>query len=335
MREFRGTSGNTTSDMSSSLAVEIQSISYSYADVRALNQVSFNVGRPEIFALLGPNGGGKSTLFKILSTQVVPQAGTAKIMGYNVSTHAPEVRRNIGVVFQSPSVDKKLTAEENLMHQGHLYGMSGKSLRGKIANALETVGLETRSEDRVEHLSGGMQRRVEIAKSLLHEPSVLLLDEPSAGLDPSARLDMWSNLVAARDNRNMTSLLTTHLMEEAEKADRVGIIHEGQLVACGTPGELKAMVGGEVLELETDHAQALKAQIRDGIGCEPVIVGDRTIRIDQFPAGVSGPQLLIRLAEAFPGIIRSSRVGVANLEDVFVHCTGRKFEQSHSTGGDA
>lgn len=315
--------------MSAIPAVDIRSISHRYGDRQALNEVSFTVRHPEIFALLGPNGGGKTTLFKILSTQMQPSAGTARIMGYDVQTQPNLVRAHLGVVFQAPSIDKKLTAEENLYHQGHLYGLSGKDLRARVDRAIGAVGLGRRLRDRVEKLSGGMQRRVEIAKSLLHDPSVLLLDEPSTGLDPTARLEVWNYLTEARDERQITSLLTTHLMEEADKADRVAIIHQGQLVACGTPAELKAAIGGEVLELTTEFPQQLAEQIRTQFGLNAQTVDAETVRLETPPAAdVSGARLLIKIVETFPGLIRSSRVGMPTLEDVFIHCTGIRYSIS-------
>jgi len=318
--------------MSPNPAVDIRSISHKYGQRQALDQVSFTVRHPEIFALLGPNGGGKTTLFRILSTQMAPTAGSASIMGHDVAREPGAVRSRLGVVFQSPSIDKKLTAEENLMHQGHLYGLSGNELRSRIRQAMEAVGLGTRARDRAEKLSGGMQRRVEIAKSLLHDPSVLLLDEPSTGLDPSARLEVWNYLTAARDHRNITSLLTTHLMEEAEKADRVAIIHQGSLVACGTPAELKAAVGGEVLELTTVNPHLLRDQIaRANVGTAH-IVDNQTVRIETLPGAMPGAKLLIQLIEAFPGAILSSRVGMPTLEDVFIHCTGERFSINATEG---
>lgn len=317
--------------MSSTPAVDIRAVSHMYGARQALDNVSFTVRHPEIFALLGPNGGGKTTLFKILSTQMAPSSGTAKVMGFDVSSEPGSVRAALGVVFQSPSIDKKLTAEENLFHQGHLYGLSGADLRNRVQQAMEAVSLGARGRDRAEKLSGGMQRRVEIAKALLHDPSVLLLDEPSTGLDPTARLEVWNYLTTARDERGITSLLTTHLMEEAEKADRVAIIHQGQLVACGTPAELKAAIGGEVLELSTPYPEVLRDQIRRLIGGEPQVVDDSTVRIET-PVGVPGARLLIQLVEAFPGEIRSSRVGMPTLEDVFIHCTGQRYSINSAEG---
>ena len=307
-------------------AVEIRSVSHKYGTRQALDQVSFSVKHPEIFALLGPNGGGKSTLFKILSTQMQASAGTAEVMGHDVVRDPAAVRRHLGVVFQSPSIDKKLTAEENLLHQGHLYGLKGGALTQRISDALAAVGLGARTRDRAEKLSGGMQRRVEIAKALLHDPSVLLLDEPSTGLDPGARMEVWDYLVNARNQRSITSLLTTHLMEEAEKADRVAIIHRGKLVACGTPAELKAAIGGEVVELTTNHPEILRNQIRDLMGGNPLVIDAKTVRVET-PRDIeaAGAKLLLHLLEAFPGTVLSSRIGLPTLEDVFIHCTGERY----------
>lgn len=312
--------------MSNNIAVDIQSVSHSYGNRQALDQVSFSVKHPEIFALLGPNGGGKSTLFRILSTQMKATAGRALVMGHDVNRQADQVRRHLGVVFQSPSIDVKLSAEENLLHQGHLYGLSGEDLSRRIKLSLEAMGLGNRAKDRTEKYSGGMQRRVEIAKALLHDPSVLLLDEPSTGLDPGARLEMWDYLSSARDHRGITSLLTTHLMEEAEKADRVAIINRGVLVACGTPAELKAAIGGEVLELTTDNPEVLKNKVQELIGGNPVVIDAHTLRVET-PKNIeaAGAKLLLHLLETFPGWIRSSRVGMPTLEDVFIHCTGERY----------
>lgn len=312
--------------MAGQLAIEIQSISHQYGALKALEQVSFSVGRGEVFALLGPNGGGKSTLFRILSTGLHPTAGQARVMGYDVVTQAGKVRPHLGVVFQSPAIDKKLTAEENLLHQGHLYGLRGRELMLRIRTTLEAVGLGVRAKDRAEKLSGGMQRRIEIAKAMLHNPSVLLLDEPTAGLDPTVRREVWDYLLNARDEDGVTSLVATHLMEEAERADRVAIVHQGSLIACGTPAELKAALGGEVLEITTDYPEILRGRISELIGVTPLVIDATTLRIESTQLrGVSATKLLVHLAEAFPGEIRSSRVGVPTLEDVFTHCTGERY----------
>src|ERR1700690_840538 len=202
----------TTDTMSAAAApaVQIANLSFSYSDRIALNDLSFAIARGEIFGLLGPNGGGKTTLFKLLSTLVPLQAGDARILGFDLRSDTIALRRRLGVVFQHPSVDGKLTVAENLAHQGRLYGISGKRLRDRSAAMLEQLSLSARSGDLVETLSGGLKRRVELAKSLLHEPELLVLDEPSTGLDPTARREFLKYLADLRSRQGVTVVLTTH-----------------------------------------------------------------------------------------------------------------------------
>ena len=213
--------------MSAEPAVLIDRVSHRYGNREALRSVSFEVRAAEIFALLGPNGGGKTTLFRILSTSFAPTGGRAEVFGHDLVTQSAQVRQQMGVVFQAPSLDKKLSAAENLWHHGHLYGLRGQPLRQQMTEMLGRVGLSDRARDRVEKLSGGMQRRVEVAKGLLHRPRLLLMDEPSTGLDPGARRDLWDYLKESRERDRLTILLTTHLMGEAEQCDRVAILHRG------------------------------------------------------------------------------------------------------------
>ena len=194
-----------------------------YGERTALNGVSFDVRPAELFGLLGPNGSGKTTLFRILSTLMVPVSGRATILGFDVARDPNGLRRRIGVVFQAQSIDVKLTAAENLTHQGHLYGLHGATLKARIHEMLSRVGLVDRADEKAETFSGGMQRRLELAKGLLHHPSVLLLDEPTTGLDPGARRDLWQYLAILRDEEKVTVIVTTHLMEEAERCDRLAI----------------------------------------------------------------------------------------------------------------
>ncbi|MEO8584716.1 MAG: ABC transporter ATP-binding protein, partial [Acidobacteriota bacterium] len=237
-------------------AVEARSLSRSFGARAALTDVSFSVARGEIFALLGPNGGGKTTLFRILATLLPPGAGSFSIDGLDPASAGRDVRRRLGVVFQAPSLDKKLTVEENLVLQAALYSLSGPPLRTKIGKLLATFGLEDRARDLVETLSGGLARRVEIAKALLHAPPVLLLDEPSTGLDPGARRDLVG-LLGSLARGGTAVLLTTHLFEEAEAAHRIGILDRGRLLALDTPAALKATVGGDVVTVEAkDEAGA-------------------------------------------------------------------------------
>ena len=216
--------------MSDIPAVSVEGLTHRYGDREALRGVSFAVPPGEIFGLLGPNGGGKTTLFRILSTALVPTSGQARIFGQDVIAQPALVRQQIGIVFQSPSLDKKLTAAENLRHHGHLYGLRGRVLRARTDEMLARVGLSDRAGDRVERLSGGLQRRVELAKGLLPQPRMLLMDEPSTGLDPGARRDLWDYLTQLRDRDGLTILLTTHLMDEADRCDRVAILDRKSVV---------------------------------------------------------------------------------------------------------
>jgi ABC-2 type transport system ATP-binding protein len=207
-----------------------------------LRGLSFSVAAGDLFALLGPNGGGKTSLFRIISTLIAPTAGTVEVFGIDVVKQPSQARRRVGVVFQSAAVDPWLTVLENLRHHGYLYGLSGASLARGIERALERFGLSPRAGDRVGTLSGGLRRRVELAKALLPEPPLLVLDEPSSGLDPTARRELLLELRRLRDDAGTTIVLTTHLIEEAAVADRVGILHEGKLVAIGAPADLVANV---------------------------------------------------------------------------------------------
>lgn len=301
-------------------AVRVEGVRHSYGEREALRGVSFEVGRREIFGLLGPNGSGKTTLFRILSTLMLPTSGRAAVMGEDAAANPNAVRRHIGVVFQAPSVDVKLSAAENLQHQGHLYGMSGASLDARVREMLERVALEDRAKERVETFSGGMQRRVELAKGLMHRPQVLLLDEPTTGLDPGARRDLWKYLKVLRDAEGATVVVTTHLMEEAEHCDRLAILHEGNLVALGTPAELKAEIGADVMLLESSDAEGLAKGIREKFNMDATVLEDK-VRLEIR----NGHRFVTEVVEAFAGLVQSVSVSKPTLEDVFIRKTGHKF----------
>ncbi len=313
--------------MNSTAIVEVKEVSFSYPAVRrggegrrALREVSFEVRPGEIFGLLGPNGGGKTTLFKILSTLVRPDAGSVQVAGYDVSRQPHEVRRHLGVAFQSPSLDRKLTAEENLRHHGHLYGLSGKTLKQRIGEVLEKVGLQERAGELIETLSGGMMRRVELAKTMLHAPLVLLLDEPSTGLDPGAKRDLWNQLRSLRSREGVTVLLTTHLMDEAASCDRLALLHHGEVVALGSPVSLTSEIGGDVITLHANEPELLRAEIEERFGCAASLL-DGTVRIERD----AGHQFIPQLVEAFPGRIAAISLAKPTLEDVFIHRTGHRL----------
>ncbi|MEK7656421.1 MAG: ABC transporter ATP-binding protein [Elusimicrobiota bacterium] len=314
-----------------SITVEVESLAHHYrakdGPRPALRGVSFSVRKGEVFGLLGPNGSGKTTLFKILSTLLRPASGRAAVCGADILASPEEARRSIGVVFQNPALDKRLTVEENLRHQGHLYGLSGGDLTGRIAGSLERFGVAERGGDLVSELSGGLKRRVELAKGMLHGPAVLILDEPSTGLDPGARLELWARLKELSGKDGVTVLLTTHWMEEAERCDRLGILSEGKLVAEGTPAALRSEIGGDVLTVETDDPLALAAAIRERFGWEAAVV-EGTLRLEREDCA----RLLPQLAEAFGALLRRAVLSKPSLEDVFLHKTGHAFSPRESRG---
>lgn len=287
---------------------------------QALKGISFSVQPGELFGLLGPNGGGKTTTFHILSTLFPPTGGQALIFGLDVRAVPDQVRRRLGVVFQAPSLDKKLTVWENVWHQGHLYGLQGEVLTQRMHDVLQRVGLLDRARDRVEVLSGGLRRRAEVAKGLLHHPGLLLLDEPSTGLDPGARHDLWEYLQELKQSEGMTIIVTTHLMEEAEKCDRVMILHEGSLVALGTPAALTQEIGGDVITVESSRPEQLSTQIQQKFGATVRVV-DGSLRIERE----RGHEFIPELVSAFPGQITSVTLGKPTLEDVFIRQTGHRF----------
>lgn len=308
--------------MSSSDAVAAADVSFRYGERLALSDIELRIGQGEIHGLLGPNGGGKTTLFRLLSTLIPLQAGNVWIMDRDLRSDPAGIRLILGVTFQSPSLDRKLTVGENLRHQGHLYGLSGHDLTLRSRALLERLGVLDRFNDRVETLSGGQQRRVEIAKGLLHDPRLLLLDEPSTGLDPGARRDLWNSLLELRRDTGVTILVTTHLMDEAEHCDRLTILDRGKIVAWGTPEELRESVGGDCLTIQTPNPDSLAASIAEKFQLQPRRLGD-ALRIERPRAH----ELLTQLMDSFGGDITSVSIGKPTLEDVFIQRTGHQFWQ--------
>ena len=311
-------------------ALEVSGLKHQYGDRESLRGLSFSVAPGDLFVLLGPNGGGKTTLFRIISTLLRPTAGTVEVFGVNVAERPAEARQRMGVVFQSPAVDPWLTVLENLRCHGMLYGLAGHPLARGIERALERFGLSPRASDRVSTLSGGLRRRVEIAKALLPEPSLLVLDEPSSGLDPVARRDLLQELRRLRDDAGTTVVLTTHIMEEAAVAGRVGILHEGQLVAIGAPSDLTDAIGGDILTIEAvGDPAALQARLRDRFGLDARRVGTQ-LRVERRRAHEFVPALV----EGVPGEIATISVGRPTLDDVFVHHTGRSIRDAEASRAD-
>jgi len=302
--------------------IEVDNLTYQYGSKTALSSLSFSVGKGEIFGFLGPNGGGKTTTFKVLSTLFSCKPGQVKMFGLDLAKDTNAIRRKMGIVFQLPALDKMLRVRENLEHQGHLYGISGKELQRRIDRDLERLGLKDRAKDKVKTLSGGLQRRVELAKALLNDPELMILDEPSTGLDPSARKEFWGHLETLRKTQGMTVLATTHYLEEADRCDRLLILDQGQKVALGNPEQLKSEIGGEVLRVRAKNPEQLLKGIQEKLKVKASMVGE-WVQVEQEKAH----NLVAPLLEAFPDQVLSLTLGLPTLEDVFIHKTGRRFSE--------
>lgn len=303
--------------MSDETAVRARGLGFAYGERVALRDVSFEVRRGTSHGFLGPNGSGKSTLFKLLSTIVPLQQGSVTMLGLDLAKEAAAIRRRFGVVFQSPAVDRKLTVRENLRYGGLLLGLGGRELAARIDTMLAAANLTDRARDRVEELSGGLRRRVEIAKCMLGRPELVLLDEASTGLDPAARRDMWALL---KSQAGLTVLFTTHLMDEAAEADQLLLLDQGAIVAAGAPKDLMREVGGQVLDVETADAAALGREIEQAFG-QRVTVVDGTLRIE----GERVHELVPRVMERFGDRVQRLQLGHPSLQDVFLKKTGRRF----------
>lgn len=310
-------------------ALSVQGVNHRYGDRLALEHVGLTVPVGQIFGLLGPNGGGKTTLFRLVATLLPLQTGSISLAGADIASQPQLVRRKLGVTFQSASLDGKLTVGENLLHQGHLYGLSGSKLRDRIDAVLRQVGLQDRRTEIVDRLSGGMKRRTELAKSLLHQPEVLLLDEPSTGLDPGVRRDLWETLQSLRNESGTTILVTTHLMEEAEHCDSLGILDRGRLVAHGSPAELRNSLGGDCLTIRSPEAHKLAALIERIFQATPRISGDE-LRIEHARAG----EMMCALVAEHRSELASASLSQPSLEDVFLARTGHRFWDADQPSGE-
>lgn len=302
-------------------AVELDSVTFSYSNRTALKDVTFSAEAGQIFGLLGPNGGGKTTLFRILSTLIVPDSGSARIFGVDVRDDSLQVRQSIGVVFQSNSLDLELSAIENLTHQGHLYGMRGKALRERSHELLERFGLSNRFDDRIKTFSGGLRRRVELAKALLHSPRLLLLDEPTVGLDPKVRREFWEHLRDLQVGEGLTILLTTHSLDEADLCHSLVILNEGMIVTSGSPAQLKGRVGNGIVIIDTKSPRDLQKAVLLKLNLNSAVVGN-TLRIESD----RGHELVSELVERFSDEIEAVTVSKPTLEDVFIRETGSYFD---------
>jgi len=310
--------------------IEVDELGRNFGELEAVKGVSFAVTEDEVFGFLGPNGAGKTTTINMLCTLLRPSAGTATVNGFDVVGQRSDVRRSIGLVFQQTTLDDALTAEQNLRFHAYAYGVPADVRERRLHELLELVELWDRRGDRVRTFSGGMKRRLEIARGLLHHPRVLFLDEPTLGLDPQTRRRIWEHLGELREREGLTIFMTTHYMDEAEQCDRIAVIDRGEIVALDTPAVLKAAVGGDVITIDTPDLGAAATELRGRYGLEPVIA-DGTISF-QVQAG-----------EAFlPDFVRSfgrpiDAIGLRRptLDDVFLHLTGREIRDAGSENGTA
>lgn len=306
-------------------AVEVAGLRHRYGARVALDGVSFTVAAGELFGVIGPNGSGKSTLFSLLNSSRRVQDGRIAIGGVETGANVAEARRRIGIVFQRPTLDKYLTCRENLHVHAVLQGISGSATAGRVTEALAAAGLSDRSNDLASSLSGGLARRLELARALLHLPAVLLLDEPAGSLDPAARGELWTRLGEWRRARGLTVLVTTHDMGEALRCDRLALLDAGRIIATGTPAELTGALGEAIVSIRTENAAGVSRIIRDQFKAEPLIVGNEV----RFAA--PGAHALVGALAAACGPAASSiAVGAPTLDDVFVARTGHRFDGASS-----
>jgi ABC-2 type transport system ATP-binding protein len=303
--------------MSTAPAITVRGLTKSFGEVRAVRGVDFEVATGEVFGFLGPNGAGKTTTINMLCTLAKPTSGEARVAGHDVVSERDDVRRNIGLVFQDPTLDGYLTAEQNLKLHAELYGVQSDLVAPRMHQVMEMVGLWDRKDSVVGTFSGGMRRRLEIARGLMHSPRVLFLDEPTIGLDPQTRRSIWDYIRELKEREEITIFMTTHYMDEAEWCDRIAIMDHGEIVALDSPEALKAGVGQDRITIHTDDDQAAIAALERQFGIEA------QVREGAVVFGVpSGEQFLPRLFDTFELPIRSVSVSRPTLDDVFMSYTG-------------
>jgi ABC-2 type transport system ATP-binding protein len=298
--------------------IEVEEITRKFGSLVAVDKVSFTVKEGEIFGFLGPNGAGKTTTINMLCTLLTPTEGKARVNGYDVVKQRADVRRSIGLVFQEPTLDEYLTAEQNLLFHAYAYKVPREERRERISELLELVELSDRRKSKVSTFSGGMKRRLEMARGLLHSPRVLFLDEPTLGLDPQNRRHIWDHILELRRKHNLTIFLTTHYMDEAENCNRITIIDHGRIVALDTPDNLKDMVGGDLVTLKAEDNNAAAIELKEKYKLEPIVEGDNIVfSVPQ------GEKFLVKLMKGFHNGLTSISIRRPTLDDVFLKLTGR------------
>lgn len=309
--------------------IEVKKLTKKFNGLTAVDRISFAVKKGEIFGFLGPNGAGKSTTISMLSTLINPSSGKATINNFDTETQTDEVRRSIGLVFQDPSLDDRLTAKENLVFHARMYGLNKKDYTKKVKEVLDLVELWDRKDSLVKSFSGGMKRRLEIGRGLIHYPKLLFLDEPTLGLDPQTRAHIWDYILKLREIHQMTIFMTTHYMNEAEYCDRIAIIDQGKIIALDTPNRLKKKVGGDIIQMKSGEKEKLKGEIREKYNIKAKEEGEFLL-IEV----ADGEKFLPRLFNDLSTKIDSIELRKPTLEDVFLKMTGRKIREEEASAKD-
>jgi ABC-2 type transport system ATP-binding protein len=312
--------------------IEIRDLTKNFNNFTAVDSVSFDIQEGEFFGLLGPNGAGKTTIINMLSTILKPSAGTAMLNGFTLEDQ-DNVRKSIGIVFQDPSLDDELTAKENLEFHGRMYHIPRDLRKKRIEEVLRLVDLEDKANMTVRTFSRGMKRRLEIARGLMHRPKILFLDEPTIGLDPQTRRNIWEHIRLVNENDNLTVILTTHNMEEADQCDRIAIIDHGKVIALDTPANLKSVMGGDILTFETPDAERLKVLLKyEWIRETNIFDGRINVTVSDGEKAIPN---ILDLAGDNNIKIDSVKLTKPTLEDVFIHYTGRTIREEEASPTDA
>jgi ABC-2 type transport system ATP-binding protein len=309
--------------------IQVQQLTKRYGSITAVDDISFEVEEGSIFGFLGPNGAGKTTTINILCTLLSPTSGRAIIAGHDCMQEPSEVRKAIGIVFQDTTLDKDLTAYENLIFHAYLYDVPKHDMKERVEGVLKFAELFDRRNDLVKKFSGGMKRRLEVARGLIHQPRVLFLDEPTLGLDPQSRSNLWESITELPKSRNVTIFMTTHYMEEAEVCDRIAIIDNGKIIVIGTPEELKKTIGGDVVSLSTTDNVNVKSEIERLFNLTVSEKGN-----DLYMTCSRGDTCIPELIRTLGDKVTSVRVQRPTLNDVFLKLTGKTIREEELSGDE-
>ncbi|MFB6291301.1 MAG: ATP-binding cassette domain-containing protein [Candidatus Bipolaricaulia bacterium] len=303
--------------------IEVENLTKDYGDLRAVDGINFDVSEGEIFGFLGPNGAGKTTTIKMLCGLLAPTSGIARIAGMEVAKKPMEIRKQIGLVFQTSSLDDRLTGRENLSFHGKLYNVPRSTERDRIAELSEKVGLTDRLDELTRNYSGGMKRRLELIRGLLHHPHVLFLDEPTLGLDPQTRSYIWDYIQELKKNEDISIFLTTHYMDEVELAQRAAVIDEGEIIAMDDIEALKDQLGGDLIFIETEDNKAAKRTLEKEFGIEVDLVDSKLkLTVEK------GEEWIPKVTSILSGKVRSINLHEPTMDDVFIHLTGKEIRDA-------